>query len=59
MDGKKVYNGDISLQVRFRGKRVSGLVENLMDGDGNVFQYGFGKGRRDHPRGGDHHDTNG
>ncbi|MCY4562932.1 MAG: hypothetical protein OXE40_00455 [Gammaproteobacteria bacterium] len=43
MDGKTIYNGDISLQVRFRGKRVSGLVENLMDGDGNLFEYGFGK----------------
>ena len=43
MDGKTVYNGDISLQVRFRGKRVSGLVENLLDGDGNLFEYGFGK----------------
>ncbi|MCY4668865.1 MAG: hypothetical protein OXC29_12880, partial [Rhodococcus sp.] len=42
-DGKMVYNGDISLQVRFRGKRVSGLVENLLDGDGNLFEYGFGK----------------
>ena len=26
-----------------RGKRVSGLVENLMDGDGNLFEYAFGK----------------
>ena len=43
MDGKTVYNGDISLQVRFRGKRVSGLVENLLDGDGDLFVYGFGK----------------
>ena len=42
MDGKTVYNGDISLQVRFRGKRVSGLVENLLDGDGDAFTYGFG-----------------
>ena len=42
VDGKTVYNGDISLQVRFRGKRVSGLVENLVDGDGNAFTYGFG-----------------
>ena len=42
MDGKTIYNGDISLQVRFRGRRVSGLVENLMDGDGNAFTYGFG-----------------
>ena len=42
MDGKTIYNGDISLQVRFRGKRVSGLVENLRDGTGNRYTYGFG-----------------
>ena len=42
MDGKSLYNGDISLQVRFRGKRVSGLVENLLDGDGDAFKYSFG-----------------
>ena len=42
--GKTIYDADISLQVRFRGKRVSGLVWNLMDGDGNAFEYyGFGK----------------
>ena len=41
-DGKTIYNGDISLHVRFRGKRVSGLIENLRDGKGNLFKYGFG-----------------
>ena len=43
VDGKTIYNGDISLEVRFRAKRVSGLVENLLDGDGNLFEYSFGK----------------
>ena len=54
MDGKTIYNGDISLQVRFRGKRVSGLVENLVDGDGNLFDLRLRQGRRHHPRGGVH-----
>ncbi len=40
--GEKIYNGDIALQVRFRSKRVSGLVSNLKDADGNGFAYGFG-----------------
>ncbi len=43
VDGKTIYNGDISLEVRFRAKRVSGLVKNLLDGDGNLFEYGFGE----------------
>ena len=40
--GWTIYNGDISLQVRFRAKRLSGLVENLMDADGQRFKYGSG-----------------
>ena len=40
--GKTVYNGDISLQVRFRAKRLSGLVENLTNADGQRFKYGSG-----------------
>ena len=54
MDGKTVYNGDISLQVRFRGKRVSGLVENLVNGDGDNLHVRLWHGRRHHPRRGDH-----
>ena len=41
--GETMYAGDISLEVRFRARRVSGLVENLLDADGNPFQYGSGE----------------
>ena len=40
--GETIYTGDISFEVRFRARRVSGLVENLLDGDGNSFMYGSG-----------------
>ena len=40
--GKTIYNGDISLQVRFRARRLSGLIENLRDADGRRFVYGSG-----------------
>ena len=40
--GKTIYNGDISLQVRFRAKRLSGVVENLRDAEGRSFLYGSG-----------------
>ena len=40
--GETMYTGDISLEVRFRARRVSGLVENLLDADGDPFQYGSG-----------------
>ena len=40
--GRRICHGDISLQVRFRAKRLSGLVENLTDADGRGFEYGSG-----------------
>ena len=40
--GKTIYNGDISLQVRFRAKRLSGLIENLRDAEGRRFVYSSG-----------------
>ena len=41
-DQETVYTGDISLEVRFRSRRVSGLVSNLIDGSGRAFRHGFG-----------------
>ena len=40
--GKTIYNGDISLQVRFRAKSLSGLIRNLKDADGHRFEFGSG-----------------
>ncbi|MCY4562850.1 MAG: hypothetical protein OXE40_00030, partial [Gammaproteobacteria bacterium] len=40
--GKTIYNGNISLQVRFRARRLSGLIENLTDAEGQSFKYSFG-----------------
>ena len=54
MDGKTVYNGDISLQVRFRGKRVSGLGREPSGRGRRRLQVRLRHGRRHHPRGGDH-----
>ena len=33
----KIYKGMIELRVRFRSKRVSGLIRGLMDGDGKMY----------------------
>ena len=41
-DKQTVYTGDISLEVRFRSRRVTGLVSNLIDGNGRAFRHGFG-----------------
>ncbi len=41
--GTTIYNGDIALQVRFTSRRVSGLVSNLTDGDGEAFMFGVGE----------------
>ena len=41
-DGEDMYTGDISLEVRFLVRRVSGVIANLLDGDGNRFTYGSG-----------------
>ena len=40
--GKTIYNGDISLQVHFRAKRLSGLIRNLKDADGHRFELSSG-----------------
>ena len=41
--GATMYTGDISLEARFRTRRVSGLVDNLRDADGDPFRYGSGE----------------
>ena len=41
--GKTIYHGDIGLQIRFRAKRVSGLIQNLTDADGQRLEYSFGR----------------
>ena len=35
-----IYKGMIDLRVRFRSKSVSGLIRNLMDGDGKMYTRG-------------------
>ena len=35
-----IYKGTIDLRVRFRSRRVSGLIRGLMDGDGKMYSRG-------------------
>ncbi len=37
-----LYSGDFEMQVRFRSKKVSGLVSNLRDSDGATWQFKYG-----------------
>ena len=38
-----LYTGDIEISVRFASNRVSGLITNLTDTDGNAWSYQYGE----------------